>query len=33
MGFNARTVYLKSKNAKRSKSPPGHVATEVSFED
>jgi len=33
MGFNARTVYLKSKNARRSKYPPGHVATEVYLND
>lgn len=33
IGFKARTVYLKTKNAKRSKYPPGHVATEVFLED
>lgn len=32
-GFKARTVYLKTKNAKRSKYPPGHVATEVFLND
>jgi len=32
-GFKARTVYLKMKNAKNSKYPPGHVATEVYLND
>jgi len=32
-GFKARTVYLKTKDAKRSKYPPGHVATEVYLND
>jgi len=33
LGFKARTVYLKTKDAKRSKRPPGHVATEVYLND
>ena len=32
-GFKARTVYLKTKDAKKSKYPPGHVATEVYLPD
>lgn len=32
-GFKARTIYLKTKDAKRSKYPPGHVATEVYLND
>ncbi len=32
-GFKARTVYLKTKDAKKSKYPPGHVATEVYLND
>lgn len=32
-GYKARTVYLKTKDAKRSKYPPGHVATEVYLND
>ncbi|WP_166962323.1 transglutaminase domain-containing protein [Yeosuana marina] len=32
-GFKARTIYLKSKDAKNRKSSPGHVATEVYLND
>ncbi|MEZ5059789.1 MAG: transglutaminase domain-containing protein [Saprospiraceae bacterium] len=32
-GFKARTIYLKTKNARKSKYPPGHVATEVYLND
>lgn len=32
-GFKARTIYLKTKNAKNSRYPPGHVATEVYLND
>jgi len=33
IGFKARTIYLKTKNAKKSKYSPGHVATEVYLND
>jgi hypothetical protein len=33
LGYQARTVYLKTKDAANSKRPPGHVATEVYLED
>jgi len=33
IGFRARTVYLKTENAQKSKYPPGHVATEVFLND
>ena len=33
LGYNARTVYLKTKDAKNRQSPSGHVATEVYLED
>lgn len=33
LGYQARTIYLKTKNAKNSKYPPGHVATEVYLKD
>ena len=32
-GFMARTIYLKTRNAKNSKYPPGHVASEVYLND
>lgn len=33
LGFKARTVYLKTADAKTRKRPPGHVATEVFLND
>lgn len=33
LGFKARTIYLKTKDAQYRKSPPGHVATEVYLND
>ncbi|WP_053002334.1 transglutaminase domain-containing protein [Kordia jejudonensis] len=33
LGFNARTVYLKTQDAADRKGPPGHVATEVFIND
>ncbi len=33
LGYKARTVYLKTGDAKHRTSPPGHVATEVYLED
>ncbi|AXG71429.1 hypothetical protein KORDIASMS9_03686 [Kordia sp. SMS9] len=33
LGFKARTVYLKTADAKTRKNPPGHVATEVYLND
>jgi len=33
IGYNARTIYLKTKNAQTSKKSPGHVATEVYLND
>lgn len=33
LGFKARTVYLKTKDAKTRKGSPGHVATEVYIDD
>lgn len=33
LGYNARTVYLKTQDAENRKSPPGHVVTEVYFND
>jgi hypothetical protein len=33
LGYKARTIYLKTKDAANRKGPPGHVATEVYLED
>lgn len=33
LGYRARTVYIKTKNASNSKYPPGHVVTEVYLND
>lgn len=33
LGYNARTVYLKTQDAQVRESPPGHVATEVYLND
>ncbi len=33
LGYQARTVYLKTKDAENSTRPPGHVATEVYLDD